>query len=166
MQGAQRAQVNRTRMPSGVRNPARESPVQADGQPDQKADPKQDQSGAETKTDVAAQPEQATGLQQGGQALIDGIGQILKDPAWNTHPLLHLFRDPTWVQTDPAQAPQVAQDLWHATQWWGHAVNALIDPNAIHASAQNIEHDNSVGGQIAQNLFAIHDDPVSEFVWN
>jgi hypothetical protein len=45
-------------------------------------------------------------------------------------------------------------------------VNAALDPNAIHASAANLEHDNSIQGRIAQQLFGIHSDQASEMAWN
>lgn len=93
-------------------------------------------------------------------ALVDGLGALGNDPAWMEHPLLRLFADDT---SDPGQ---MSQDLWGATQWWGRVVNAAFDPNAIHAAAANIQHDNSVQGQIAQRFFGINDTAQSQFFWN
>jgi hypothetical protein len=58
------------------------------------------------------------------------------------------------------------QAVWDSTQYWGRVINAAIDPKAIHASAQNIEHDNSIQGRIAQGTFQIYNDPVHDALWN
>jgi hypothetical protein len=163
MQGAMNRNVNRTQLgPKPVGKGM--SPGQANGKPEQKPQAEQDQPDAKTKADVGApQPQQASG--SGFQAVSDGIAQITNDPAWQQHPLLHVFKDLGGGAVEEG-IPQDQQDLWAATQWWGRVVNAAIDPNAIHASASNIEHDNSVGAQILKHMAPGVFDPQTEFAWN
>lgn len=158
MVGAQKQQINRTRLGAQITNPARQSPA-AGGKPDSQAE-----TGAQEKTASPDQPQEAfqpqQGIGPGLQALIAGVGEIQNDPEWIQHPLLHWLTD----SKDMLNPGANAQNAWAATQWWGHAVNAAIDPNAMHASAANIEHDNSIQGRIAANFFGINQN--SEWAWN
>lgn len=156
MAGAQKQQVNRTQLGPKPTNPARQSPTAAD-KADSQAKDKPDE---QPQPPVDAQPQPEHGIGPAWQALTDGIGAISKDPEWMQHPLLRVFADSSAKGTDAYE-----QDLWGATQWWGRVVNAAFDTNAIHAAAANIEHDNSIGGKVAQQLFGIHNDPASEFAW-
>src|SRR5438034_422048 len=94
MAGAQSATVNRTRI--GPKGPVASSGLKAggNGQAKQEADTQEQDPGQEAKTNVgpvAAQP--AHGIQPAWDALSGGIGEILKDPQWMQHPLLHVFHD-------------------------------------------------------------------------
>lgn len=159
MQGAMKQQINRTQLgvqpkPSPERPSAGGGDAQTQGQPEDQAKP-------EAKPAEAPVTQPPQGIGPAWDALTGGIGEILKDPAWTEHPLLHVFQQ---AATDPGKDP--SQTLWEATQWWGRVINAAFDPNAIHASAASLEHDNGVSGLIAQRLFGIHNDQASEFAWN
>ena len=157
--GAQKASVNRTQLPSANKGPAGKPPASADGKPDDKTAKEGDQAQQQQAADASTE-QPAHGIVPAFHALVDGIGAIQKDPEWMQHPLLRLFADPT---SDPGQ---IGQDLWGATQWWGRVVNAALDPNAIHASAASLEHDNGISGHIASAFFGINSNPVSEMAWN
>src|SRR5439155_11796502 len=101
MAGAQSATVNRTRI--GPKGPVGASGLKAggNGQAKQEADAEKQDPGQEAKPDIGpagAQP--AHGIQPAWDALSGGIGEILKDPQWMQHPLLHVFHD---LATDPGK---------------------------------------------------------------
>src|SRR5665213_1791477 len=154
--GQQKAQANRTQQgPQAKPAPGGHSPEAAPPEKPQKPDPANQPATPPGAADAAQPP--AQGIGPAWNALVAGIGAIQKDPAWMQHPLLRLMTDPT---------SETPQSMYSAGQWFGRTLWAALEPNATHASAMNIEHDNSFQGQVAQKLFGIHNDPVSNFAWN
>ncbi len=165
MAGAQKSQVNRTR--AGPRVKPGPAPAQDGGKPPAGSQNDGNQSADGSQIDPASAsapppPPAQHGIGPAWQALHDGIAQTMKDPEWMKHPLMRLMSENPYS----VNPEKYAQDAWAASQWAGRLLNAAVDPNAIHAGAASIEHDNSIQGRIAQNVFAIHDNPVDEAAWN
>jgi hypothetical protein len=154
--GQQKAQANRTQQGPQAKDIGQRNTAGTQPKPDKPDKPDPAAPGTPPAAgDAAAAPTQ--GIGPAWNALVAGIGTIQKDPAWMQHPLLRLMTDPT---------SETPQSIYAAGQWFGRVLWAGLDPNATHASAINIEHDNSFQGQVAQNLFNIHDNPVNNFAWN